>query len=1142
MTTRHRRSLRALLLFSAAAACATTPVPVLAQARPGATRPAAYDVAAQDLGSALAQLSRDSGRSIVFSADLVRGRRTAGYRGQGGVDQALGVMLSGSGLTYRANASGSYLITRAPVPDQDAPVRPNRRPDRPPAEETAPQAAATIEDVIVTARRMEERIVDVPVSVSAFSAQQLDDRKIEGGAELLRVVPNVNFSKDNFTGYNFSIRGIGVKALSVTADPGVAISFNNTALLRNRLFEQEYFDVQRLEVLRGPQGTLYGRNATAGVVNMLPNLPQLGDFHGEFQGESGNYDSRRARGFVNIPLGDRLAIRVAGAMTQRDGYDYNLVTEQNVNGRDLWATRVGVLWEPNDRFRANFLWEHFEEDDSRSRTGKQLCTRAEAPTGFNWTDPNGGARTTSNMGYWSRVSLTPGCAPGSLYSDNAFGAPNGTGFPIVTGLILVTPFNDSRTLPGTASTGPRGAWGNYLFRVDIDPFSPNSGRQASTDLREIETFYDPVFRAENDVFQLNLELDVSPQLTLYSQTLYMEDSYYGSQDYFRLQPKAGLIACGEGRALGRSAWQPVSPYAQWLGGCAPDRPADRTDINHYGGGSFIDPQLGELDRMVAIDLSRSNSRQWSQEFRLQSAFEGPINFNLGANWLKFETEEDYYVFSNAFTIAALGQNGMDWSGTCEWIGNPAQAATADPRACTYIDPNPIDQIDGEGHNYYRNLNIARTESWAAFGEGYFILRPDLRLTAGLRYTDDKKTSTPVPTQLLASTNPYSGASVGKGYPRLPDETYRWREWTGRLAIDWRPELSFTDDSLVWASYSRGYKGGGGNPRGPAEGVATNYAPLATSFEPEFIDAYEIGVKNLLLDGRLMFNATAFFYDYKDYQVAQVIDRSLHNENFDARIWGAEFETAWAPTRNFRLDATLGLLRTRIADGETSIDVMDRLQGHDDWMVMRPWPTSPSTCVVPKSIIGRFINNPATSRGNNIFVKLMCPGPNVLAVDGSPPGFSPGSFWGTLYGDQWGPLVYNPLTDGPNQGRGFSTDLSGNSLPNAPSVTFNIGAQYRLELPQGWDLTLRGDYYRQSDSWMRVYNHVDYDRLKGWGNANLSATLANPDSDLVVQVYVKNVFDDAPITDGFTGPDEIGNTTNVFTLDPRLIGVSIRKEF
>ncbi len=1136
MTIKTGRSFKAILLLGAASLFAA-PWPAAAQS---ATRAAAFDVAAQDMGAALTQLGRDSGRSIVFSADAVRGKRTAGYRGRGSVERALAATLDGSGLTYRAGASGAYVVTRASAPAQDAPVRRRRPATPPPAAETAAPQVTAVEDIIVTARRMEERIIDVPVAVSAFSGEQLDDRKVEGGSELLRVVPNVNFSKDNFTGYNFSIRGIGTKAISVTTDPGVAVSFNNTALLRNRLFEQEYFDMERLEVLRGPQGTLYGRNATAGVVNMLPKLPELEEFSMSAQAELGNFDARRARGHINIPLGEQFAFRAAAAFTQRDGYDYNLVTQRRVNGRDLWSSRMGLLWKPNERFSANLLWEHFEEDDNRSRTGKQLCTRGESPAGLNWTDPSGAARTTRiDAASWAGTSLTPGCQAETLYSEEAFGAPNGIGFPIVTGMILVTPFNDSRTLPGTSRTGPRGAWGNYLFQTNIDPFSPVSGKQ-SADLREIETYFDPVFRAKNDVVQLNLEFVLTDSLTLHSQTLYMEDSYYGMQDYFRINPQSGLIACGQDRVLSRNPWQSVSPYAQYLGNCGARPTNDRSEIAYYGNGTFNDPQLGALDRLVAVDLSRSASKQWSQEFRLSSAFDGPVNFNLGANYLKFETEEDYYVFSNAFTIAAMGQNGMDWSGTCQWIGNPAQAATANPDACTYIDPNPIGKLDGQGHNYYRNMNIASTESWAVFGEGYFNLREDLRLTAGVRYTEDKKTTTPIPTQLLGSSNIWLGTgTVGKGYPRYPDEVHRWGEWTGRLALDWKPVLSFTDDTLVYASYSRGYKGGGANPRGPEDTSATNYPRLPTDFAAEYVNAYEVGTKNALMGGKMMLSASAFYYDYKDYQVTQVIDRTLHNENFDAEIYGMEFEAAWAPTRNFRIDATLGLLRTRIADGEKSIDIMNRTQGNDDWITLRPWPTSPATCIVPKDILARAMGSGV---GNSVFLKAMCPGPELSA----------GLFrddprnWVV---DQWGPVIYDPATyvnprtgtHDTNGGRGFSADLSGNSLPNAPEMTFNIGAQYRIALPAGWDLMLRGDYYRQSESYMRVYN-TEFDKLKSWENANLSMTLYHPIEHLTVQVYVKNIFDETPLTDGFTGPDEIGNSTNVFTLDPRLVGVSVRKEF
>ena len=1077
-----------------------------------------FDIPAQPLTTALQTFGRQSGLRVAADDTQIAGLRASPVRGSMTSEAALRRMLNGLNVQHEFVGEGAVVIRRAAGP---TPVRPGQRADSTPPPATiqtlaGDPGAANLEEVIVTARRIQERIVDVPISVSAFSAQQLDDRKIEGGSELLRAIPNVSFSKDNFTGYNFSIRGVGTKAMSVTADPAVAISFNNTALLRNRLFEQEYFDVQRLEVLRGPQGTLYGRNATAGVVNMLPNLPERGEFSGELQGELGNYDTRRVKGFVNIPFGETFALRFAGAMTQRDGFDVNAVTDQNVNGRDLWSTRMGALWAPNDRLSINLLWEHFGEDDDRSRTGKQLCTRGAPPSSVAWTDPSGAARTSPVFTRWTMDSLTPGCRNASLYTDEAYGTPNGRGMPLVTGLITVLPF--------LTRGGPDND--TYLFRTGIDPFGSATGRQ-STDLREIATFYDPKFKADNDVVQLNIEAQLTPHLTLFSQTLYMEDSYYGSQDFFRYDPAPGLIASRAGRSV-KPDWSP------WLG----------EPIN--GLGTFADPQLGALDRLAAVDISQSNSTQFSQEIRLQSDFDGAFNFNIGANYLKFETQEDYYIFSNAFTMIAVQQNlSANYNPDCT-----PKSASAKPNACVYIDPNPIDQIDGEGHNYYRSLDIARTESWAVFGEGYYKINDGLRLTAGLRYTDDTKTTTPVPTQLLAADSFWGGGTVGKGYPRGPDQEQNWGAVTGRIALDWKPELSFTDDTLIFGSFSRGYKAGGGNPPGPDWNDAnSNYPVLPRTFSPEYVNAFEIGTKNSLQGGKLMLSGSAFYYDYKDYQVSQFIDRAMHTETFDAKTWGVEFEAAWAPSRNFRLDATLGWLNTRIADGATSVDVMDRLQGRTDYTVMRPWPTSPMTCIVPNEILGRYIQNldvknAAISSTGNIFIKMLCPGPTVFQN-----GFLPGSIWSTAYKDQWGPLVYDPLTyidpvtgvHATNQGRGFSADLSGNSLPNAPELTFNIGAQYRIVLPSSWDLMIRGDYYRQSDSYARVYNS-EYDRLKAWGNLNLSATLINPDKNIAVQVYVKNVLDDTPITDAYTGPDELGNFTNVFTLDPRIIGVSVRKTF
>lgn len=169
------------------------------------------------------------------------------------------------------------------------------------AAQQAPKGADQVQEVMVTAQHRPEREQSVPIAITALSAQALEEKKIEGGPDLLRAVPNVSFTKTNFSGYNLTIRGIGTQAVAVATDPAVSVNLNGTALIRNRLFEQEFFDVDQVEVLRGPQGTLWGRNATAGAVDIITAKP-TDVFEGQLKGEIGNFDTRRLSGFLNVPL------------------------------------------------------------------------------------------------------------------------------------------------------------------------------------------------------------------------------------------------------------------------------------------------------------------------------------------------------------------------------------------------------------------------------------------------------------------------------------------------------------------------------------------------------------------------------------------------------------------------------------------------------------------------------------------------------------------------------------------------------------------------------------------------------------------------------------------------------------------------
>ena len=953
--------------------------------------------------------------------------------------------------------------------------------------QTAPSSGATtVDDIIVTAQKREESIQNVPIAVSAFNAETLDAMKIEGGSELMRAIPNVSFSKNNFSMYNFSIRGIGTKSISASSDPAVAVSFNNSPMIRNRLFEQEYLDVSRVEVLRGPQGTLYGRNATAGVVNMIPNFPTF-EFDSMIKGEVGSFGSVRGQLMANIPLSETFSVRGAASMTKRDGFDENTFNNTSVNGRDLFSTRISALWEPNDRFNASFIWEHFGEDDNRSRTGKQLCARdpgTQSFEGISITDP------------YVQFKIGQGCLPKSLYDQSSYSAPSGWGMA----QIYVVNSIGWGHLPDGEAVRPI---------KNVDPYANVS---QSKDLRKVSTSYDPTYYAKNDVAQLNFKFELTDKLTIHSQSLYTEDNFVSTQDYARYVSSEVINSSDD--------------LLDIFG-----TPIIGSDV--APGGMFADPQLGASNRILSVDMSKSENRQWYQELRLQSSFDGRFNFSLGANYLDFKSKDDYYVFNNIFTMISQYFYNRDGFSYPIKTNNCQSGVLGE---CVYVDLTPMSNLAGDGHNYFRSKNEVSTTSWGVFGEAYVGITDKMNLTLGLRYTDDTKVSTPYPSQLLLGAidlygiGPNTGGSISRGFRALPDIEQKWDAVTGRLVLDWKP----TDEYMLYASYARGYKGGGANPpRADINPAIVQYQPLAELFDPEYVNAFELGIKANTLDGRLRMNATAFYYDYEDYQVSQIVDRISLNENFDATSMGLEFEAVFQPTRDFRLDANIGLLKTKIGDGEGSIDVMNRTQGNEDWVVLRPWLQVPSNCVAPKAHVEKILSTPGTEDIAFLALSALCGG---SARIGS---FTPGFYGLYPYWSIFG-IEYNPLTDAPNGGRGFKADLSGNELPNAPRFTANIGAQYTFHFSD-WELTTRADYYRQSDSYFRVYN-TDYDKLKGWGSANVTLTLENSRRDFSAQLYVKNVFDEAPIVDAFTNSDDSMLTTNVFTLDPRIIGFNLTKRY
>jgi len=1084
-----------------------------------------FNVPGGDLKAALDSYAAQSGVQLMYGDRQVAGIQTKGVKGALDPQAALSRILRGTGFEMRRDASGAIAIVR----EQTGSVQPEVMPLQ---LAQATPARAAVETVTVTSSKLGGADVQsVPIAITAMSQEQLTATQTTGGPDLVKQVPNLTFTKTNFTGYSINIRGIGTQAISVTTDPAVAVAFNDTPFIRNHFFEQEFYDVGQLEVLRGPQGTLYGRNATAGVVNLVSAKPS-DQFEAMGSAEVGNYAQRRFEGMINLPLvDDRLDVRIAGEWTKRQGYSFNETTDNRIDGRDLWSGRVTIGWKPIEKLQAYLIWEHFSEDDDRLRSSKQLCKRAPLP------DEVGGIPFTSLPfyrapgGIFSQVvnGFSQGCLPASLYSPEAYEVPNGYPLPYVLAL--------------SANVG--------FWNTSVDPYAAVT---QSRNLRVIQSDLNPTYKAKNDIVELNADYDVTPELTFTSQTGFNHDFLWGTEDYNRFNTSPGIFIGYD--QFGRTV-----------------QGNQRGQVSHDG--VFCDPQLGCSNKLVAEDLSMEHSWQFSQEFRLASKFEGPLNFSFGGNFLHYETEENYYVFINSITLfASVGpiessfvktpwvpgvsdnheclQRAGNVAGSTVGFAYPNTMVGSGIDTCAYIDPNPITNLDNEGHNYFLSQNPYTLNSFAGFGEVYYNIFKDLKLTAGLRWTEDRKHFTIIPSEFL---------TAGYGYPILGDTNQQWDQLTGRLNATWTPKLNFTDQTLVYGSYSHGYKAGGANPPGAIILESVENQPVhPLTFDPEFVDAFELGSKNTLLNGALTLNGDVFYYNYQGYQISEIVDRTAINQNFNAHIKGAEIEATYEPIPGLRFNLAGGYEDARLANGDKAVDLIDRTAGNTDWIVIRPDITAASNCIFPV-YVAQIAGAGAGNNGGGgpghcqvAYAQGLDPVTNVAytATPVQPPpigsvypadyqGFDP--LAGTPGHPYTGQNTYQGHDYGPapNDGAGFDKDLSHNEMPNAPPFTLSFGAQYSMPITSDWAATLRTDLYWQDASYWRVFNDLDYDKLHAYSNLNLTLILTSQ-SGWQVMLYDKNVFNTTAITGGFLNSDDSGLTTNVFLTDPKLIGIRITKNW
>ena len=228
-----------------------------------------------------------------------------------------------------------------------------------PAQENRP----LLEEIIVTAEKRSESLQDLSQAVTALSGEDIDNRNITSFVDLSSIAPGVTVAKNEGFKTVIAIRGVGNEAnQNAIANPSVSYHLDGIYVASPFALHTDFLDLERIEVLRGPQGTLFGQNSTGGAINVITQAPDTEEYSGKADITVGNYSLIRARGSVNVPVSDTVALRASVASHNHDGFSRNITLDQGLDQADSISARARLLWAPMENLRFNFTAQYYDEN------------------------------------------------------------------------------------------------------------------------------------------------------------------------------------------------------------------------------------------------------------------------------------------------------------------------------------------------------------------------------------------------------------------------------------------------------------------------------------------------------------------------------------------------------------------------------------------------------------------------------------------------------------------------------------------------------------------------------------------------------------------------------------------------------------
>jgi len=691
---------------------------------------------------------------LIYSPDQIGNRRSPGAVGVMTNEAALRSILAGSGLVARRDSSGAYAI----VPEErHAAKTVSMLADPPPAPtpESAPQASSDeksgkLEEIIVTARRTSERLIDVPVAVTALSAQTLERAHVSDLSQIAQLTPNlIVASATAGTGGAIAIRGVASSFLDPGVEQSVGLNIDGVSIGRAYFINASQFDLAQVEVLKGPQALFFGKNSPAGVVSITSAMPTARLSAMARVGYEFDAKERFAEGYVSGPLSDTLGFRVAVKYSKLDGWIKNSVPPTpavfypgftipgpsftNTPNTEQLAGRVTLQWKPTSDFTATLKVSGNRVRGDSADSSESFCAAGSA-------DAQIGKISTFNP---------------------------------VTGQFVVDPYSDCN-LDRHSSTGrlPNEFQSNWPFA------SKNGGLGYS----EVRTW----------IASLNLQYQMGP-LTLTSITGYTNlfaANYFNATRDFQSTLTAGL---------------------------------------------------GERDHTI------------SEEVRVQSSYDGPVNFTIGGF---FEDAHRNNPYNSMFGFVGF------------------------------------DAANGNSVTTFKNDFNATGKTYSLFGQLRWKIVDPLELSAGVRYTHETKGTTFIQEYLNPLGVAFGFAPAGSTL----DVHNSFSNWSPEITLRYKP----TDNVMAYVAYKTGYKSGGISATTTIS-AAQILDPSPLKFNPEISRGFEAGIKAQLLNRTLRFDLTAYRYEFTDLQLTSIQNTAFSIRNAGkARTTGIEGSIVWQATPELSL--------------------------------------------------------------------------------------------------------------------------------------------------------------------------------------------------------------------------------------------------